>query len=355
MRGHRVVGGGIDVGLADRLDLRRTGLVGLSGVVVDGGLTGDGFGGGPSGGRFGCAATLRVIEQGAHSDGARRLRAGTLGGGGGALGALRHHSELVSEPLHLRLELQDLGVVRAAQRLNEFADLLHLQPQVRAQHDEVVQSVAEHPAIGGEHGVAVGLVELGEDPRQIARGIVDLHILPIGDGGDGGTGEEDVAVVEPTVHGACGERPESFGLQHLRPAGGDLGGDVPGLTQPLDPGGQLGADLPGGERRIAVVGQERPMQAMDGADGRADGRAVVDGKHVQWPGVPDDMGTYHNRGAAGRSVGVIAGFERRHPIHGEPQARGHVRLTQRVGGAHAVPEPLPSGFGIGDEHVVQFA
>ena len=97
------------------------------------------------------------------------------------------------------------------------------------------------------------------------------------------------------------------------------------------------------------------MQAMDGADGRADGRAVVDGEHVQWPGVPDDMGTYHNRGAAGRSVGVIAGFERRHPIHGEPQARGHMRLAQRVGGAHAVLKPLPSGFGVGDEHVVQFA
>ena len=44
-----------------------------------------------------------------------------------------------------------------------------------------------------KHGVAMGFVELAENPGKVSCRIVDLHILPVGHRGDGGTGEQEVA------------------------------------------------------------------------------------------------------------------------------------------------------------------
>lgn len=79
-------------------------------------------------------------------------------------------AEFVGEPVHLCLELHDAVVVAGIESLDEIAHLLHLHPQIRTQHDQVVESIAQHPAIRGDHGVAVRLVEFGEHPCQIAAG-----------------------------------------------------------------------------------------------------------------------------------------------------------------------------------------
>ena len=76
------------------------------------------------------------------------------------------HAQLVCESFDLCLELHDVIVVRTVQRLNEFAHLFHLQPQVGPEHDEIVKSRAHHAAVCGKHGVAMGFVELAENSRQ---------------------------------------------------------------------------------------------------------------------------------------------------------------------------------------------
>ena len=119
----------------------------------------------------------------------------------------RDNTQLVRQTFHLCLELHDLGVVRLIQSGNEIADLFHLQPQIRAQHNQIIQTVTQHATICGKQGVTVILIKFGENPRQIASRIVYLHVLPIRDRGDGRTGEQQIAVTQPAMHRASGERP----------------------------------------------------------------------------------------------------------------------------------------------------
>ena len=46
----------------------------------------------------------------------------------------------MGETLDLGFELDDFLAVCVTQRLDELTDLLHLQPQVGAQHDQVVKA-----------------------------------------------------------------------------------------------------------------------------------------------------------------------------------------------------------------------
>ena len=51
--------------------------------------------------------------------------------------------------------------------------------------------------------------------------------------------------------------------KNIRPTGGDLLRNMPGLAQPFDPSGQLCANLAGGKRRIARFLQEVGAKAMN--------------------------------------------------------------------------------------------
>ena len=157
-----------------------------------------------------------------------RRRGGGRPCGWGRCRSVLDHAQLVCESFDLCLELHDAIVVRTVQRLNEFAHLFHLQPQVGPEHDEIVKSRAHHAAVCGKHGVAMGFVELAENPGKVSCRIVDLHILPVGHRGDGGTGEQEVAVGESAVNRAGGERPQSLGVHDARPAVGDFLGNMAG-------------------------------------------------------------------------------------------------------------------------------
>ena len=74
----------------------------------------------------------------------------------------------------------------------------------------------------------MGFVELAENPGKVSCRIVDLHILPVGHRGDGGTGEQEVAVGKSAVNRAGGERPQSLGVHDARPAVGDFLGNMAG-------------------------------------------------------------------------------------------------------------------------------
>ena len=197
---------GLRIELPGRLDVRGTGAVGLVGVVV---RVGDVVGHTRSGlcrGRG--LAPVGVIEQRADGDGRWRLgRLGTRRRRG--RGLTRECAELVGQPLHLRLELDDFLTIGPVQRIDELADLLHLQPQVRAQHDQIVQTRTHHAAIRRKHRIAVIFVKLAENPREIACRIVDLHVLPVRYRGDGRAGKQHVAIREPAMHRAGDERPQA--------------------------------------------------------------------------------------------------------------------------------------------------
>ena len=78
----------------------------------------------------------------------------------GCLSASYTHAELMRETVHLCLELDDPIVVGIVQRTDEIAYLLHLHPQVGAQHDQIVKTVAHHAPIRGKHRVATFLIKL---------------------------------------------------------------------------------------------------------------------------------------------------------------------------------------------------
>ena len=174
-------------------------------VVVGGLVERIGRRGGRGCGGEGIAALLVFAQQCVDGDCARRLARAALGY---AIAAAVHRgAELVGKTVHLRLELHDARVVALVERLDELADLIHLHPQIGAQHNQVVEAVPQNAPVRGDDGVAVRLVEFGENPRQIACGVVDLHLLPIGDRGDRGAGEDEITVGESAVHRARGERP----------------------------------------------------------------------------------------------------------------------------------------------------
>ena len=154
------------------------------------------------------------------------------------------HTQLVSQTLHLRLELHDLDAIGLIQRADEIAHLFHLQPQVGTQHDQIIQTIAQHASIRAEQRITVVLVKLGENPRQITRRIIDLHILPVRDGGDRRAREQHIAVGQATMHRTSGERPQAVRFKNVGPARRDLLRHMASLTQTLDPCGQLRANLP---------------------------------------------------------------------------------------------------------------
>ena len=155
-------------------------------------------------------ATLRFVQQRAYGDRARRALGTILGFllRFGLCAILRRgDTQLVCQTFYLRLELHNLGVIRLVQSGNEIADLFHLQPQIGAQHNQIIQTVAQHATICRKQSVTVILIKFGENPGQIAGRIVYLHVLPIRDRGDGRTGEQQIAVTQSAVHRASGERP----------------------------------------------------------------------------------------------------------------------------------------------------
>ena len=124
----------------------------------------------------------------------------------------------MGEPLDLSLELDDFLAICIAERLNEFADLLHLQPQIGPQHDQAIQTRTEHPSVCRQHRIAMRFVKLAENPCKIACRIVDLHILPVDDRGDRRAGEQNVTIMEAAMHQASGERPQAIRIEYRRPA-----------------------------------------------------------------------------------------------------------------------------------------
>ena len=248
-------------------------------------------------------ATLRFVQQRAYGDCARRAL-------GAILGLLLRFSlhailrcgdtQLVGQAFHLRLELHNLGVVCLVQSGNKIADLLHLQPQIGPQHNQIIQTIAQHATVCGKQGIAVVLVKLGENPSQIAGRIVDLHILPIRDRGDGRTGKKHIAVTQPAMHRASGERPQAVGLKNIRPTSGDLLRNMTSLTQALDPSGQLSANLAGDKRRIARFLQEVGTKAMNRAQSGAYAGTIIQSQQLQRPRLTHMVGGHqHGRISSG--------------------------------------------------------
>ena len=144
------------------------------------------------------------------------------------------------------------------------------------------------------------LVKLGENPSQIAGRIVDLHILPIRDRGDGGTGKKHIAVTQPAMHRASGERPQAVGLKNIRPTSGDLLRNMTSLTQALDPSGQLSANLAGDKRRIARFLQEVGTKAMNRAQSGAYAGTIIQSQQLQRPRLTHMVGGHqHGRISSG--------------------------------------------------------
>ncbi len=259
------------------------------------------------------------------------------------------------QTLHLGLELHDLDIVGLLQRGDEITDLLHLQPQIRPQHNQIVQPIAQKTAISRNQRVAVALVKLREDPSQIARRIVHLHVLPIGDRGDGRAREQQIAVAQTAVHRARGERPQAVRLQNVRPAIGDLLRNMAGLAQIPDPGDQLSANLPRRIRRILRLLQEIRTQTVDGAQRRADGRAIIQRQQFQRTRLAGMMRRHKHRRVRGDGTLRIAVRKSHHAIDVKPKSRQIAVLRQhprRADTPRKTPAPL---LRVGGEHVVQRA
>ena len=340
---------GLRIELTGRLDVRGTGAVGLVGVVV---RVGDVVGHTRSGlcrGRD--LAPVVVIEQRADGDGRWRLgRLGTRRRRG--RGLTRECAELVGQPLHLRLELDDFLTIGPVQRIDELADLLHLQPQVRAQHDQIVQTRTHHAAIRRKHRIAVIFVKLAENPREIACRIVDLHVLPVRHRGDGRAGKQHVAIREPAMHRAGDERPQALRLDDPAPARRDFRRHMARLPQPLDPGGQLGANLPGGEYRIRFGLQEIRPQPVNGADGRAHRRAIIQSKQIEGSCDAIVVRRHHHGRAAGERAFLLAVNECKHRIQGESETAWILGALQRPGGLHSPGQALAAVFGVACVYVI---
>lgn len=86
------------------------------------------------------------------------------------------------------------------------------------------------------------------------------------------------------------------------------------LPQPLDPGGQLGANLPGGEYRIRFGLQEIRPQPVNGADGRAHRRAIIQSKQIEGSCDAIVVRRHHHGRAAGERAFLLAVNECKHRI-----------------------------------------
>lgn len=171
----------------------------------------------------------------------------------------------MGQMLDLGLELQNAFVIGMIEGADEITDLLHLQPEIGAEHDHRIQTRTHHSAVCADQGVSARLIEFGENPGEIAGRVIDLHILPVVNGCEAGVREQEVAVIEAAVHRACGEGPQTRGVDDIRPATDDLLGNMAGLAQSGNPGQQLLFDVVGGEAGVGLVTQEGPAQSMDGA------------------------------------------------------------------------------------------
>ena len=190
-------------------------------------------------------------------------------------------AELLGQAFDLCLELDDSLVVGPVKGGDEFADLLHLQPEICAEHDQIVQTGAHHPAVGGDDRIAAGPVQLGEYPCQIAGRVIDLHVLPSVNGAQSGIRIQEVSIRESAMYRAGIERPEPVGFCNRSPAVGDFLGNVTVLAQAGDPALELGGYLARGEGRVAVFPEELGSYTVYGPYGRACGRALVDCQQME--------------------------------------------------------------------------
>ena len=265
------------------------------------------------------------------------------------------HTQLVSQTLHLRLELHDLDAIGLIQRADEIAHLFHLQPQVGTQHDQIIQTIAQHASIRAEQRITVVLVKLGENPRQITCRIIDLHILPVRDGGDRRAREQHIAVGQATMHRTSGERPQAVRFKNVGPARRDLLRHMASLTQTLDPCGQLRANLPRGEHRIAGLLQKIRTKTVYRAQRGAHAGTVVQRQQRQRTRLTIMMRGDHHGNVSCDGPLLFAVGERQNAIDVEPQSAQLAVAHQRLRGTHATNETLASLRCVRSERVIQLA
>ena len=134
--------------------------------------------------------------------------------------------------------------------------------------------------------------------------------------------------------------------------GGVSGRPWPPLPQPLDPGGQLGANLPGGEYRIRFGLQEIRPQPVNGADGRAHRRAIIQSKQIEGSCDAIVVRRHHHGRAAGERAFLLAVNECKHRIQGESETAWILGALQRPGGLHSPGQALAAVFGVACVYVI---